>query len=46
MDIVLQQLQLIVRVRPSDDVHQTQGGVVHLPTLLQDVGTVLQTCAI
>lgn len=43
MYIILQQLQLIVRVSSSDNVHKTQSGAVHLPILLQDMSTVLQT---
>lgn len=43
MHIILQQLQFIVRVSSSDNVHKPQSGTVHLPVLLQDMGTVLQT---
>jgi len=42
LHIVLQQLQFIVRVCSSHNIHKTQSGTVHLPTLLQDMGTVLQ----
>lgn len=43
MQVVLQQLQLIVGVSSSDDVHQAQSGAVHLPALFQDVSAVFQT---
>lgn len=43
MYIILQQLQFIVRVSSSDNIHKTQSGAVHLPILLQHMGAVLQT---
>lgn len=42
--VILQELQLVVGVGPLHDVHQAKGGTEHLPSFLQDVRRMFQTC--
>lgn len=42
--VILQKLQFVIGVRPFHDVHQAKCGAEHLPTFLQDVCRVFQTC--
>ena len=42
--VILQELQLVIGVGPFDDVHEPEGGAEDLPTFLEDVRVVFQTC--
>lgn len=42
--VILQELQLVIRVGPFDDVHEPEGGAEDLPAFLKDVCAVFQTC--
>lgn len=42
--VILQELQLVIGVGSLHDVHQAEGGAEHLPTFLQDMCGMFQTC--